>query len=110
MVADWAVIFDHLSILWTKQVKIGGQESQLAELTSHIAGQIGYDFYWRVFESTEYKAVYQANIALFDGVELVRHSDGMKIKDFDELNQARHRAKQALQKKFWGAELTEAKT
>lgn len=110
MPADWAYIFDTLSILWVKQVRLGGQEEALSDFVSHVAAQLGYDLYWQVFGSVEYKAVRQANEALFDGVEQVRHGAGMSAKDFDDLNQARHRAKQALQRRFWGGELTEVKT
>lgn len=68
------------------------------------------DAYVKVINSREYQTLYESNLALFDGVEKVRHGAGMSAKEFDDLNQTRHKAKQALQRAFWGGELTEIKT
>lgn len=110
MWADWAFIFDVLSILEVKNERLGNQADQINDFRANLVAQLGYGKYWEVRESVEYHMVFAANLALFDGVEKVRHGDGMGVKDFDDLNQARHRAKQALQKRFWGNELTETKT
>lgn len=99
-----------LAISAIKACKLNGKGREVAiELAFEIADQ-NLKLYTEVIRSPEYRALLMANEDLFDGVEKVRHGDGMSAKDFDNLNQARHRAKQALQKRFWNNELTEVKT
>lgn len=105
---DWAYAFDYLSILWVKEAKC--LTPDLMPTLHSISRQVGHARYAEIVKSPEYVDLYQANLALFDGVEKVRHGDGMSAKAFDDLNQARHKAKQALQRRFWGSELTEVKT
>jgi len=102
-----------LAILSVKQARLNLSVVPLISFADDLCNQMGgafSDTYIRVILSPEYEALYQANLALFDGVEKVRHGEGMSAKEFDDLNQARHRAKQALQKRFWNNELTEVKT
>lgn len=107
---DWAAGFDMLSILLVKIVRLGVGRGEQKKMEHSLTRQLGESRYREVCLSLEYQDLYYANLALFDGVEKVRHGDGMSAKEFDDLNQARHRAKQVLQKRFWGNELTEIKT
>lgn len=99
-----------LSILSVKGLRLAKCDTEWKIATDDLQFQLGTKKFNEVIQSVEYQTLFEANLALFDGVEKVRHGNGMSAKDFDDLNQARHRAKQALQKRFWNNELTEVKT
>ena len=86
--------FDLLANLMAKQDKVGGQEMELAKMIRGLVDQLSYESYWTIRESDEYMALYET----------------YESKKVDDLDQARHRAKQALRQRFWGSELTETKT
>lgn len=86
--------FDALASLMAKQDRGGGQEMELAKMIRGLVDQLGYESYWTIRESDEYMALYET----------------YETKEVDNLNQTRHRAKQALQRRFWGSGLTEVKT
>jgi len=110
---DEAAAWDMLAILTIKLQRLSRKKSveeSFFRLVGEIETALGPKDYIHILYSNEYVALCDANEALFDGVEKVRHGEGMSAKEFDDLNQARHRAKQALQKRFWNNELTEVKT
>jgi len=109
ILVDWAYAFDYLSILEVKREKMGDATLQISYLTNHLVQQLNAKRFQTIHTSPEYAALFAANLAVFEGVEKARYSM-IDAKEVDDLNMARQRAKAALQKAFWGNELTEVKS
>lgn len=108
---DCAFAMDYLTILEVKQIRLHIPMHDWTNNHTLLSCQLGSSMMDKVVVSPEYSALFRANLALFDVIEQVRNGDGLvDPKHFDNLNVARHKAKQALQRAFWGSELTEVKT
>lgn len=83
---------------------------QLAVLTDEIVGQIGERRFLEITESPEYQALFEANRKTFELVEECRRGEDGLAKRTDAANLERHKAKNALQTKFFGTNLKEIKT
>lgn len=109
-----AFAIDYLSILAVKLYKDINNETK-RKLFVDCVQQLGKDIAPHlnlISYSDEYRNLFDTNLAMYDAVEKARYGKEGEItpKQWDELNMARHRAKQELQKKFWGSELQETKT
>ena len=110
---DEASAFDYLAILEVKvdkfQMKAGWNSYR--ECFENIRNELDYNLFTKILDSSEYKALYDANILTFDLVEKARHGkeEDVTAKEVDDANFKRYYAKQALQKKFFGQELKEFK-
>ena len=109
---DWGAIWDILSIFDVKIEESSGGNviknlENYYELSCEIRSQIGEEFY-KVINSKEYKELYLANKKTFKKIEEVQKSNGL-AKQVDGLNYKRFLKKCALQKKYFGGNISEVK-
>lgn len=107
---DEAYAFDMLAI---SEIKRGGKSAipqPLSVLVGELVNQLGQELFETVTDSAEYKHLHNANLYTFNLIETLRRKDYVSPKKIDDANMMRFRAKEALQKKFFGTELTEIKT
>ncbi len=111
-----AFAIDYLSILEVKADKDLNNRDKYQQFKNcyiQLAAEFGgIDRLQVILASQESNNLYDANLLMYDAVEKARYGKDGEInpKEWDILNMNRHKAKQELQKKFWGNELTETKT
>ncbi len=110
-----AFAIDYLSILdvkWSKDNENSLKQKQYWNCFYQLEDVLGKNILSLVTRSLEYNSLFSANLIMYDAVEKARYGKEGEInpKEWDKLNMDRHRAKQELQKKFWGNELSETKT
>lgn len=106
---DEAGAFDALSILAVKSKHGLGVDDARSNLYRAIWEQIGTTLFNTVLNGCEYADLLTANIAMWK-IQEAAMRDECKASDVDKQNQVRYHAKQALQRKFFGGELTEQKS
>lgn len=106
---DEAGAFDMLAILGIKRDAGLIDDYQIETLCRLMKLQMTEDAYLSAYLSPEFAALEEANLAMWQ-IQEAAMRDACKASDVDRQNQARYHAKQALQKKFFGGELTEQKS
>jgi len=107
---DESYAFDYLSILELKykmDLENPQKKSNFNVCYDYLREQLGERFI-PIIESDEYKECLMANMMTFRAVDQAK-TDKVSASYVDKCNFRRHTAKQALQKKFFHADLTETK-
>lgn len=108
---DEGYAFDYLSIQEIKKDLSPQAMENYERVFKLIKGQIYYDKFIEILNSFEYKELLRVNKILYDYVDYIRSGKKVDGKEVDDCNEMRYQAKQALQKKFFGTDLTtEVKT
>ncbi len=110
-----AFAFDYLSILeikWANDTANFEKNQQSVRCYIQLELEVGTTLMRGVMSSDEYRQLSFTNAAMYNAVEKARYGKDGEInpKEWDILNMNRHKAKQELQKKWFGNELTETKT
>lgn len=95
---DSAFAFDYYSILQVKQANglpVGNEMSRVGTIL-----EVQHRNLSKILASNEYRALYAVNRSIFNAVDAA-WKDEVSASRVQKLNQKRHKAKQALQKKFW---------
>lgn len=103
---DEGYAFDYLSIQEIKKDLSVQASTNYTRVLDTIRGQIYYDNFVAIMESEEYKELLRVNKILYDYVDKIRAGEFVDGKEVDDCNEMRYKAKQAIQKKFFGTELT----
>ena len=107
---DEAAAFDMLAILHLK-AQVSGDWTAYNSFLQPIEEQVDTHTYLKVMSSQEYLDLIQANRRVFELVDDLDAGDTeLRALDVHNANMKRFYAKQALQKKFFGNDLTEKKT
>jgi hypothetical protein len=77
-------------------------------MAQEIKEQVGAQKMNEILDSPEYKNLVDKNEEVFEAVDLAK-IDAVPASLVDKLNYQRYLAKQAIQKKFFGAEIKEQK-
>ena len=106
--------FDRLSILEIKEIECQNADvhirlqQQINDLQEEINIGIGRDLAAKIYCSPEYTALYNANFAIFNGVERATR-DAITAFRLNCLNVVRTEKKKELQKVFFGSNSVEVK-
>lgn len=111
-----AEAYDRLSILDVKinNIFIGSFDQRKAlsqqkkDLQTQINTCIGYDLASKIYNSDEYKALYKANLDVFNAVDISK-KDLILASEVDKLNYERFVQKNKLQEKFFSESFKEIK-
>ncbi len=117
IVIDKVEALDRLSILEIKYHAVQLSKTQeekhkiserIKDLESRIIKAVGYKLFQKIISSKEYDDLFEANLKIFDGVNLARKKE---ISDFElnRLNEIRSEKKRNLDAKFFGNEMAEVK-
>jgi hypothetical protein len=101
--ADYGFSFDFMSIYEVKTDKNPNDVTcwnNFIETREHISAQIGASLMQLVEDSQEYANLYQANLELFELVDLAK-TNSVSAKQVDDGVYKRFLAKRALQNKFF---------
>lgn len=111
LIVDEGYAFDYLAIQQIKK-DLNDQAAENYKRTYDvIKGQIYFDSFVTIVTSDEYNELLRVNKILYDYVDKIRAGEVVDGKEVDDCNEMRYRAKQAIQKKFFGTDLkTEVKT
>lgn len=109
-----AACFDILSVLEIKLDKFPDNQivkNNYYRYYDDIESLIGQQKFRDIISSFEYEDLKNVNILTFNAVDKARYGkeDEITAKSVDLINMERHKAKQALQKKFFLEELKEFK-
>ena len=102
---DFAYLLDALSTLEIKNLKKLIRYDTVNEFKQVLIVQLGKDLFTQIVQSQEYQDLYAANELTFLMVEKADAGEATQ-KQVHETNKTRFRAKQALQKKFFGGEMS----
>lgn len=102
---DFAYLFDVLSTLELKNHKKLIRYAVVDEFKQILIPQLGKVLFVEIMQSQEYQDLYAANELTFNMVEKADAGE-VTQKMVHETNKLRYRAKQALQKKFFGSNMT----
>lgn len=108
---DEGYAFDFLSILDVKKMKLGtspSTEEYWNRVYVNLCDEIGKSTVDLILKSPEYASCVDANSKMFDLVDLAK-ADKVTARESDRGNYARCEAKKALQKKFFGNDISEIK-
>lgn len=110
---DEAYVFDMLAVFDVKLKKLDGEKlattiEKFSDMIEEVIDQIGQDKFNEIYNSVEYKKMIQANQRVFELIDESKNDNGL-AKITDDANFDRHIAKMALQKKYFGGNLTEVK-
>lgn len=100
LLVDEAYAFDFLSILEVKNNKMGVCEEYIIKCCESIKDQIGVVLFEEIIKSKEYKALYEANLNVFETIDLAKQ-DLVTASEVDTLNFERYINKTKLQKRFF---------
>jgi hypothetical protein len=105
--------FDRLSILEIKKLhlpplKQQDIQQQIEDLQHNISKNIGLSLSMEIYESPEYKHLFEVNKKLFLYVDKAKKNE-VTAKDVDDEVYNRHLAKNSLQKRFFNDETKEVK-
>jgi hypothetical protein len=94
--------YDYLSILEVKLHKLRTENAKKLFLNclSNIEKQVGVDLHKKIYLSSEYIDLYDANLNTFNFVELARYHK-VDAKEVDASNMQRYNCKRKLQQKFF---------
>lgn len=108
---DEAFAYDLLSITAIKAGVDRTTMSRVLVLADQIVEQVTFEVHETVIASPEYRDLRAANQRVFDLINLYKTRGELvgDAKAIDMANLDRYRAKQALQTRFFGTELTERK-
>ena len=101
---DFAYLFDVLSTLELKNQKKLIRYDVVEEFRSILIPQIGRELFTSIMQSQEYQNLFKANELTFNLVEAADKGEATP-QQVHLTNKERYRAKQALQKKFFGGEM-----
>lgn len=100
-----AYVYDMLSILVVKASRSATQINldNVASLDGYLRSVVGADQHKAVTSSPEGQALFQANLRVFERIDLIktRAATGDDATYIDEQNYARYQAKLALQRRFF---------
>lgn len=102
---DFSYLLDVFSTLELKNRKKIIRYEIVDEYKQVLIPQIGRDLFVLILQSQEYADLYAANELTFEMVERADRGE-VTQKQVHETNKTRYRAKQALQRKFFGGEMT----
>ena len=105
-------LLDILSVLEIKYDKFPNNEVVKNNYYNHydsLERQFGQQKLNEILASFEYEDLKNVNLLNFEAVDKARSGTGITAKAVDLLNIERHKPKQAIQKKFFLAELKEYK-
>jgi len=108
---DEGQAFDYLSILQVKadmDPTNSKKTVQYYECGDQIADQISDEKFAKIYESQEYKDLYNANLQTFKLVDLAKR-DQVTASEVDKANYQRYIHKVKLQNKFFNTSITEIK-
>lgn len=108
---DEGYAFDFLSILDVKKIKLGANaatEEYWNSVYENLCDELGNPIVDAILKSPEYAVCVDANSKMFDLVDLAK-TDKVTARESDRGNYARCEAKKALQKKFFGNDISEIK-
>ncbi len=117
IVIDKIEAFDRLSILEIKYHAVQLSKTQenkheiserIRDLEDRIIKAIGYKLFQKIKLSEDYNELFEANLTIFDGINLARQDKISGIK-LNRLNEIRSEKKRNLDTKFFGNELKEIK-
>ena len=110
---DEAYVFDMLAVFDVKIKNLSGEKlvttlEKFSDMVEEVVDQIGHLKYEEIYNSFEYKKMIEANQRVFELIDESKTDTGL-AKITDDANYERHIAKMALQKKYFGSDLTEVK-
>ena len=105
---DAGYAFDYLAILIVKEARDLVDFNVVDNCAFNIAEQIGnLELFESIVHSAEFENLIMRNSDTFDLVDKARKSPATDLaKQVDDSNQERFYAKKALQKKFFGSDMT----
>lgn len=111
ILVDESYAFDYLAILEIKLSKDAnnrGKKSNFIKCKKHIKNQIGPKFFDQIYNSSEYKQCYKANLETYNAVHRAK-KDTVLASYVDKCNYKRFLAKKDIQDKFFDGNTTEIK-
>ena len=107
---DPAFVFDSLCVSLVKCQQTGKKQPDTKQIADYLIGWLGKEKYDEVMNSREIEDLIRANAEVFALIDILRKKGGSPdAVRIDNSGIKRFRAKQALQKKFFGTELKERK-
>lgn len=104
LIVDAAFGMDYYGILIVKNQKKIINYSSVEDCRNVLIAQLGMKRFQEIVASKEFKEVCDVNSLTFDSVEKADKGE-MTAQEVHQINKLRYRAKQALQKKFFGGEM-----
>lgn len=101
---DFSYLLDALCILEIKNRKKLLRYTLVEEFKNILIPQLGKVLFDEIYNSQEYQDLYNANVLTFDMVEKADKGE-VGQQQVHETNKLRFRAKQAVQKKWFGGEM-----